>query len=177
MQTVLRHAYILTQDGKQTIYTDGALVIENETIAYVGEDSRIPSRYASFPTLDCSDCLLMPSLINCHTHTGMVAFRSLGDDIADRLRRFLLPLERACMTPHLAKASAALAIAEMQLSGIGCAVDMYYFEKELAKLATSMQFRLYGGETIIENSPNCTTVDEALAYAKAIPNTKYYQRI
>ncbi|MEA5029514.1 MAG: hypothetical protein VB056_11580, partial [Sphaerochaeta associata] len=84
---VFRHATILTENDKQHVITDGALAFEGTAITYVGQDSALPNRYASFEQLDCSDCLLLPSFTNCHTHTGMVAFRSLGDDIADRLRR------------------------------------------------------------------------------------------
>ncbi|HKM07378.1 MAG TPA: amidohydrolase [Sphaerochaeta sp.] len=169
MNRVLRHAHILTEDTNQTIIEDGALVIEDHTIAFVGPDDTLPAKYTSFEMIDASDCLLLPSLINCHTHTGMLAFRSLGDDVADRLRRFLLPMEKSCMTEALASASAALAIAEMQLSGIGCAVDMYYYEKAIVKTASLMGFRLFGGETIIKESPcNSKTEHEGLTYAELL---------
>lgn len=169
MDMVFRHALILTEDTDQTIIEDGALVIVGQTIAYVGPDGLLPYGYALFEMLDCTDCLILPSLINSHTHTGMVAFRSLGDDIADRLRRFLLPLENACMTATLASASAALAIAEMQSSGIGCAVDMYYYEKEIAKIASEMGFRLFGGETIMEDSTcNSKSSKQGLKYANSL---------
>lgn len=175
---VFRHATILTENDKQHVITDGALAFEGTAITYVGQDSALPNRYASFEQLDCSDCLLLPSFTNCHTHTGMVAFRSLGDDIADRLRRFLLPLERTCMTKELAKASAALAIAEMQLAGIGRAVDMYYYEQDIAKLAEEMHFSLFCGETIMEESPcNCNTAEQAIAYGKDIPNGSFVHRM
>jgi cytosine/adenosine deaminase-related metal-dependent hydrolase len=175
---VFRHATILTENNKQHVITDGALAFEGTTITYVGPDSALPKRYDTFLQLDCSDCLLLPSLTNCHTHTGMVAFRSLGDDIADRLRRFLLPLERTCMTQELAKASAALAIAEMQLAGIGRAVDMYYYEQDIAKLAEQMHFSLFCGETIMEESPcNRSTTEQAIAYGKDIPNGPFVHRM
>ncbi|MDY0288273.1 MAG: amidohydrolase [Sphaerochaeta sp.] len=182
MNMVFRHALILTENTDQTIIEDGALVIEGHTIAYVGPEGLLPHRYASFEMLDCSDCLLLPSLINSHTHTGMVAFRSLGDDIADRLRRFLLPLERSCMTATLASASAALAIAEMQLAGIGCALDMYYYEKEIAQRASEMGFRLFGGETIMEDSPcNSKSSKQGLIYANSLHESEkdnpYYKPV
>ncbi|WP_332448327.1 amidohydrolase family protein [Sphaerochaeta sp.] len=177
-QVVLRHATILIGDANETIHHDGALVIEDGHIAYIGPDADLPPLYASFDQLDCSDALVLPSLINCHTHTGMVAFRSLGDDIPDRLRRFLLPLERSCMTADLAQTSAALAIAEMQLAGIGCAVDMYYYEQEIAKIASAMHFSLFAGETVMEESPcNSSHVEQAIAYASSIQNTPCTRRI
>ncbi len=175
---VFRHATILTENNKQQVITDGALAFEGNTITYVGQDSALPKRYTTFLQLECSDCLLLPSFTNCHTHTGMVAFRSLGDDIPDRLRRFLLPLERSCMTRELAKASAAIAIAEMQLAGIGRAVDMYYYEQDIAKLAEQMHFSLFAGETIMEESPcNSSTAEQAIAYGKEIPTGFFVHRI
>ena len=182
MNLVFRHALILTEDKDQTIIEDGALVIEGQTIAYIGPDAMLPTQYASFSMLDCTDCMVLPSLINCHTHTGMVAFRSLGDDIADRLRRFLLPLEKSCMTEQLAKASASVAIAEMQLSGIGCALDMYFYEKGIAQKASAMGFRLFGGETIMEESPcNSKTAEEGFLYAEGLRESEkdnlYYRPV
>lgn len=182
MNLVLRHAKIMTVDEEQTILEDGCLVIEGQTIAYIGHDTDLPMQYLSFEALDCTDMLVMPSLINSHTHTGMIPFRSLGDDIADRLRRFLLPLERACMTKELAQASAAVAIAEMQLAGIGCAVDMYFYEKSIAEVAQKMGFRLFGGETIMTESPcNTRSEEQALSYAdeldKSQKDNPYYQSI
>jgi 5-methylthioadenosine/S-adenosylhomocysteine deaminase len=96
----------------------------------------------------------MPALINCHTHMGMVSFRTLGDDVADRLRRFLVPLENEFMNPELAVASSRLAIAEMQLAGIGSALDMYFFEDRVARAAREMGLRLWAGETLMA-APHC----------------------
>ncbi|MDT4761602.1 amidohydrolase [Sphaerochaeta sp. PS] len=167
MELVLRHAVILTEDSNQSIIADGALVIRGEVIDFVGPDGSLPHQFALLPSLDCSDCLIMPALINSHTHTGMVAFRSLGDDVADRLKRFLLPLEATCMTEELAALSAKIAMAEMQLAGIGTAVDMYYFEEAIARAASEMHFRLLGSETIMEESPcNSANGEEGLSYAE-----------
>ncbi len=174
---VFRHATILTENNKQHVITDGALAFEGTTITYVGPDSALPKRYATFLQLDCSDCLLLPSLTNCHTHTGMVAFRSLGDDIADRLRRFLLPLERTCMTQELAKASAALAIAEMRLPvSVGRSTCT-----TMSRILPSLQSRCFflsfaekpsGGE-----SCNSSNAEQAIAYGKDIPNSPFVHRM
>ncbi|AEV28703.1 cytosine deaminase-like metal-dependent hydrolase [Sphaerochaeta pleomorpha str. Grapes] len=160
MKYVLRHATILTMDTEETVLSDGSLVIEGDTIIYVGKDSALPP---SLPAtcdqeLDLCDTIVMPALINGHTHMGMIAFRSLGDDCPDRLRRFLIPLENVCMTQELAYASSRLAMAEMLLSGTSCAVDMYFFEDVVAAAANEMGFRLYAGETLMED-PHCDAQD------------------
>jgi cytosine/adenosine deaminase-related metal-dependent hydrolase len=156
MKYVLRHATILTMDEEATVFQDGALALEGDTITYVGDDAQLPLSLLQEcdQEIDLTNTLLLPSFINCHTHMGMVAFRSLGDDCPDRLRRFLLPLENACMTEELAYASSRLAMAEMLLSGVGCAVDMYFFEDRVAEAAKELGFRLFAGETLMED-PHC----------------------
>jgi cytosine/adenosine deaminase-related metal-dependent hydrolase len=160
MRYVLRHATILTMDETETVLEDGALAIDGDSISYVGKDSDLPAALLAScdQELDLRDALVMPALINGHTHMGMIAFRSLGDDCPDRLRRFLLPLENACMHKELAYASSRLAIAEMLLSGIGSAVDMYFFEDVVAEAAKEMGFRLWAGETLMED-PHCDAKD------------------
>ena len=160
MKYVLRHATILTMDERETVLDDGALAIEGDTIVFVGKDSELPPTLLAScdEELDLGDSLVMPALINGHTHMGMIAFRSLGDDCPDRLRRFLIPLENACMTKELAYASSRLAMAEMLLSGTASAVDMYFFEDVVAKAANEMGFRLFAGETLMED-PHCDASD------------------
>jgi cytosine/adenosine deaminase-related metal-dependent hydrolase len=149
-------------DAQLSTYEDGALVVEDDSLVYVGPDRDIPPCLLEGcdEELDLSDTVVLPSFINCHTHLGMVAFRTLGDDVADRLKRFLIPLENQCMTEELAVASARLAMAEMQLAGVGAAVDMYFFEVAIAKAAVEMGFRLWAGETLM-SAPHCDTVDVA----------------
>jgi len=158
MNCILQHAFVVCLDDELTVLEDGAVVVQDDTIVFVGKNEELPPTYEAFEIFDCSTALVMPSMINCHTHLGMVSFRTLGDDIADRLRRFLLPLENSCMHEQLAVASARVAIAEMQLSGISSAVDMYFFEDALAKVAQEMKFRLWGGETLMAE-PHCSAHD------------------
>ena len=123
--------------------------------------------------------ILMPGMINTHTHVGMIPFRSLGDDCKDRLRRFLFPLENECMTEKLAYASAKYAISEMLLSGITTFMDMYYFEDEIAKAADEMGIRAFLGETVIDfQSCDSEKPYGGLDYAKwFIPKWKNHSRI
>jgi cytosine/adenosine deaminase-related metal-dependent hydrolase len=149
-------------DERLSAYEDGTLVVDDDTIVYVGPDRDIPPAFLERvdEVLDLSDTVVIPSFINCHTHLGMVAFRTLGDDVADRLKRFLIPLENECMTEELAVASARLAMAEMQLAGVGAAVDMYFFEVAIAEAAVEMGFRLWAGETLM-SAPHCDVADVA----------------
>lgn len=171
MTRLLRHATVLTMDDRLSILEDGAVLIRDDILDYVGPDKDLPPALNSGidEEQDLSDALIMPALINCHTHLGMVSFRTLGDDVADRLRRFLIPLENEFMTAELACASSKLAIAEMQLAGIGSALDMYFFEDQIAKVASDMGFRLWAGQTVLAD-PHCDArnAQESLAACRVL---------
>jgi 5-methylthioadenosine/S-adenosylhomocysteine deaminase len=152
--TILRNAHILTMNEKMTEYTDGFLAFDEKGIIGLGDEKEFPEEWACLPSEDLHHDLVLPSLINTHTHMGMVSFRSLGDDCPDRLHRFLMPLEDRAMNRELAVCSSKMAMAEMMLSGISSAVDMYYFEADVARAAAQLGFRLWAGETLLDK-PHC----------------------
>lgn len=150
--TVLRHGWIVTMDEFLSEFRDGYIVMDKGRIVSLGEDRNIPAEYSRLPYEDLGGDLVFPSFINTHAHLGMVSFRSLADDYKDRLHRFLMPLENRAMTRELAVASTKLAIAELLLSGTTSALDMYYFESDVATAAEEMGFRLWAGESMLDAS-------------------------
>ena len=159
--TVLRHGHILTLDDKENEYEDGFIIFNEDGIIDVGPDEAFPQDVATWE--DAKGKFILPGFANTHTHLGMVPFRSLGDDCPDRLFRFLFPLENNAMSQDIASASAKIAIAEMLLSGITTAVDMYYYEAAIAQVAEEMNFRLFAGETLLDNKhPGAKNFEESL---------------
>ncbi|MGL4739153.1 MAG: amidohydrolase family protein, partial [Cellulosilyticaceae bacterium] len=158
MKTIIKNVRILTMDTKLSEISDGYVIIEGECIADLGcmADLRIQDG----EVIEGNGGILMPGMINTHTHLSMIPFRSLGDDCKDRLRRYLFPLENECMNETLAYHSAKYALCEMLLGGVTTVMDMYYFEDEVAKAADEMGIRAFLGETVI-NFPTC---DSAKAY-------------
>jgi len=157
MTTLLYNAYVLTMDDDFTAYPTGWLLAKDGLIAAVGGgeydgDAAIDER------IDCRGGILLPGFVNTHCHASMVPFRTMGDDCADRLRRFLFPLENEAMTPELVYLGAKYGIAEMLLAGITTFVDMYYFEDEVARACLETGMRGYLGETII-GQPTCDSPD------------------
>lgn len=151
MRTLFYNAWILTMDSQYHEYKDGMLIMEDDHIVYVGE------------AIVCSDCerkidvhghLLMPGMINTHCHVSMIPFRSLGDDCKDRLRRYLFPLENACMSESMVYLAAKYGILEMLSAGITTFVDMYYFMDKVAIACEELGIRGLLGETII-NQATC----------------------
>lgn len=160
MKQLIKNVRILTMDAQFTEYRKGYLVIEHTKIVAIGEMSQLQvAEIAPDQVLDGKNGLLLPGFINTHTHTGMIPFRSLGDDVPDRLRRFLFPLEQF-MTKELVSASSRYAIAEMFLSGVTSFCDMYYFEDIIAENCQKMGARALVGETII-NQPTCDSPEPA----------------
>lgn len=151
MKTLIDHVTVLTMDRQERIYQDGYVLIDGSGIVAVGDGIR-PS--FSGETIDGKHGILMPGMINVHSHISMVPFRSMGDDCRDRLRKFLFPLELSAMTPELVYQSARYAICELLLAGVTSVLDMYYFENEVARACDEMGIRAWLGETVI-NIPTC----------------------
>lgn len=157
MRTLFEHAWILTMDDAYTEYRDGWLLTDGHHIAVMGDG---PCAEAADARVDLRGGILFPGFVNTHCHASMVPFRTMGDDCADRLRRFLFPLENEAMTRELVYLGAVYGIAEMLLSGVTTFVDMYYFEDEVARACMETGMRGYLGETII-GQPTC---DSAAPY-------------
>jgi 5-methylthioadenosine/S-adenosylhomocysteine deaminase len=167
MKQLIKNVHILTMDADYTEFKRGYLLIENKRIAAVGSLADLPAdQFQADQIIDGRKGLLLPGFINTHTHIGMIPFRSLGDDVPDRLRRFLFPLEQF-MTRELVAASSRYAIAEMFLSGVTSFCDMYYFEEIVAKCCQEMGARALVGETIIDQ-PTCDSPESSggLAYCE-----------
>lgn len=155
MKTLIKNAYILTMNKNMDTYENGYMIFEDDEIKEVGIEYE--SEKAIFDQIiDAEGGILLPGMVNTHTHIGMIPFRSLGDDCKDRLRRFLFPLENKCMDGELAYSSAKYAIAEMLLGGVTTFLDMYYFEEEIAKACNEMGVRAILGETVME-APTCNS--------------------
>ncbi|WP_225743027.1 amidohydrolase [Marinilactibacillus sp. Marseille-P9653] len=168
MKTLIKNVHVLTMDIEKREYPKGYILIEDSNISSVGSMEHLPEEMEGTEVIDGHQAIAMPGMINTHTHVGMIPFRSLGDDYPDRLRRFLFPLEKDCMTAELAYHSGKYAIAEMQLAGVTTFMDMYYFEDAIAQATEEMGSRAILGETVID-FPTCdtTTAHGGLDYARS----------
>lgn len=146
MKTRIENVTILTMNQNADVIENGFIEFD-EKITCIGQGQ---STNQVDKVIDGNKGIVMPGMINTHTHIGMVPFRTLGDDCKDRLRRFLFPLENECMNEKLAYTSAKYAMAEMLLAGITTFMDMYYFEDVIAKATDEMGMRAFLGETVID---------------------------
>lgn len=151
MRTVIEHAQVLCMDKDLHVYPDGYVVFKDDKIEAVG-DGLAPIQ--ADRRIHAGGGILMPGMINVHSHIPMIPFRSMGDDCPDRLRKFLFPLELQAMTPQLVYQASRYAVCELLLSGVTTVLDMYYFEEQVARACDEMGIRAWVGETII-NMETC----------------------
>jgi len=166
---LLKNAYVLTMDQDLRKYSEGAVAIRGESIAAVGSESELIAGYTAAQTIDCGGKILMPGLINAHTHVPMTLLRGLADDLRLDvwLMGYMMPVEREFVSPDFVRLGTLLACAEMIRSGITCFADMYYFEEDVAKATAEAGMRGLCAQTVLKfPTPDAQSFEESLAYAR-----------
>ena len=171
VRTVIVNATVVTMNQKGEIFNPGFVMFEDDVITMTGEmkDLKEDAALADATLLDARNAIVMPGMINLHTHMGMIPFRGLGDDCKDRLRVFLIPMEQKSMDEELVYLSTRYAAGEMLLSGVTTVMDMYYYEEEAAKAMDEMGLRAIAGQTVMDEGA-CDFKDpgEAIAYGESL---------
>ncbi|HZK86231.1 MAG TPA: amidohydrolase [Desulfosporosinus sp.] len=163
---IIKNVTILTMNQEKELIENGVVVINGDAIEAVGGQELL-EHYKADKVIDGNDGILMPGMVNTHTHAAMVVFRSLGDDVPDRLHRYILPLEKKLVDQNMVALGSKYAIAEMLASGVTTFADMYYFEDEVAKAAKQMGIRAVLGETVVDfPSPDSKAAYGGLYYAE-----------
>ena len=161
--------YLVTMDAARTLIENGAVAVRGERIAAVGPRAEIEKQYQTKQRFDRPDAILMPGLINTHTHAAMSLMRGIADDLTlqDWLTKFIFPAEAKNVSPDFVLWGTRLGCLEMMLSGTTAFVDMYYFEDRAAQATKEAGMRGVLGETIIGfPSPDSKTSNDALKYTE-----------
>jgi len=130
----------------------------------------IPFHISAVVMIKAKDGLVMPGLINGHTHAAMSLFRGLADDLPlmEWLNHYIFPVESR-MDADFVFTGALLACAEMIMSGTTTFCDMYLFEEELARAAKMAGIRSLVGEVLYDfDSPNYGSVENGLRYTESL---------
>ena len=146
---LIKNATVLTMDQDKTVFDNGLVAVKGNKIYAVTDGSNI-SEYKAIKTIDADGDIVMPGLINSHTHASMTVFRSMADDVPDRLHRYIFPLEKKLVSRNMVRIGAQLGNVEMLKGGVTTYADMYYFEDEVAKTVDQIGMRAILGETIIQ---------------------------
>ena len=165
---IVKNGTILTMDSNETIISNGALAIKDENICFVGGEVDAPGSAAKI--IDADGGLIVPGLVNGHTHAAMSLFRGLADDLPlmDWLNHYIFPAE-SHMDGAFVYTGTLLACAEMILSGTTLFCDMYLFEAETAKAAKAAGVRCLAGEVLYDfPSPNYGEITNGYDYTRQL---------
>jgi 5-methylthioadenosine/S-adenosylhomocysteine deaminase len=166
---LLTNALILTMDENFSIYEPGALAVQGDHILAVGSQKEITSQFQAKETIDCGGKVLMPGLINAHTHAPMTLLRGLADDLRLDvwLMGYMMPVEREFVSPDFVSLGTQLAAAELIKSGTTCFADMYYFEEKVAQATAEVGLRAVCSQTVLKfPTPDAQSYEESLEAAR-----------
>ena len=164
---LFRNATVLTMDRGFTILENADVAIEGARITHVRPTSAAPAKRV----IDATGKLVMPGLINCHTHAAMTLMRGLADDLALDAwwQTFIFPIEKKLVDAEFVSVGTGLAAIEMLRSGTTSFVDMYFFEDAAAETCRQIGIRAFLGEGVLDfPSPDSPTPEDALRTIEAL---------
>jgi 5-methylthioadenosine/S-adenosylhomocysteine deaminase len=167
---VITGGTVVTMDGSRRIVANGAVAVDGTDIVAVDSADAIARQFRGGQTIDAAGQVVLPGLVNTHTHAPMVLYRGLADDLAlmEWLTKYMFPAEARTVSPAFVRAGTRLAALEMIQSGTTTYADMYYFEEEIARTTKTAGLRGVLGQTIIQFPvADAQTPAEALARAEA----------
>lgn len=182
---------VVTMDGEHRILEDGAIAARGDAILAVGPRDEIEGKYDGAQRIDARGKLVLPGLINGHTHVPMTLLRGLKDDVTLDvwLKKYIFPAEAKNVTEDFVRWGARLAAAEQIRSGVTTFADMYYFEDAVAEETKAAGMRGVLGETILDfpapdNKTNAAMLEytekflkrwqgDHLIHAAAAPHSMY----
>ena len=169
VDTLFKNAIVLTMNKDMEQFERGALVVSNDSIVAVGAEEVLLASYEAEQIIDCGGKILMPGLVNAHTHVPMTLLRGLADDLRLDvwLMGYMMPVEREFVTPEFVRLGTKLACAELIRSGVTSFADMYYFEDDVAEATAEAGMRALCGESIMKYpTPDSASYEDALDYTR-----------
>jgi 5-methylthioadenosine/S-adenosylhomocysteine deaminase len=170
---LIANGIVITMDGQRRVLNPGSVVIDGMRIVAVDRPEAVAAKFTAAETIDAAGKVVLPGLINTHTHAAMVMYRGLADDLAlmEWLQKYIFPAEAKTVTPDFVRVGTRLAALEMIRSGTTTYTDMYYFEEEAARVTKEAGLRGVLGQTVIGFPvPDAKTPADALTRTEAFIN-------
>jgi 5-methylthioadenosine/S-adenosylhomocysteine deaminase len=167
---VIAGGVVITQNAARQVIPNGAIAVDHDVIVGIGTAEAINAKYDGAETIDARGQVVLPGLINTHTHAAMVLYRGLGNDLAlmDWLNNYIFPAEKKTVSPDFVRVGTRLAALEMIESGTTTFTDMYYFESDVAEATRESGLRAVLGESVIKFPvADAATPEAGLARAEA----------
>src|SRR5438552_1954872 len=161
---------VVTMDGARRVIENGTIAIKAGRIEAIGRAGEIGQNYAAREVVNATGKVVVPGLINGHTHVPMTLFRGLADDLdlQEWLTKYIFPAEAKNVTEEFVRVGTRLGLAEMLRGGTTTYCDMYYFEDAVPEETSKAGMRAVLGETVIDFpvADNKTNA-EAMAYVES----------
>jgi 5-methylthioadenosine/S-adenosylhomocysteine deaminase len=168
---VVAGGVVLTADQDWNIYDPGAVAVDKGAIVGLGAREEVERAYRGRERIDASGRLVMPGLINAHTHAPMTLFRGIADDLPLEtwLYDYIWPAEAKWLSPDFVRLGTQLAAAEMIRSGTVLFCDMYFFENDIAEVCKEAGLRVVVGGALVDfPNANYKTPEEGLKYSEEL---------
>ena len=161
---------VVTMDSTVLVIEGGAVAVKGERIVAVGPAGELASRFSAARRIDTSGRIVMPGLVNTHSHVPMTLLRGVADDVELMvwLRKYIWPAEAAHVTPEFVTWGTRLAAWEMIRTGTTTFSDMYFYEDQVAEAAKAAGLRCFCAATVMDHPvPGQKDADEGLRAAEA----------
>lgn len=171
---IITNALIVTMDSGYRVIERGGLAIRSDKIIAIGDTDEISNTYQAPIVLDGTKKVLMPGLINAHTHSPMTIFRGYADDMPLKrwLYDYIFPAEAAFITPETVQLGTKLAVAEMLKSGTTTFNDMYYLIDEMVDVVEKTGIRAVLSHGLIDFPvPGCPDPEYGFSFAEEMIQT------
>jgi len=159
---------VVSMDAQHHVIDNGAVAIIGDKIVAIGTAAEIAKSYRGTRVINATGKVIIPGLINTHTHVPMSLFRGIADDLdlQEWLTKYIFPAEAKNVNEQFVRTGTRLGLAEMIRGGTTTYCDMYYFEDAIADETKKAGVRGVLGETVIQFPvADNKTPDEALAYS------------
>jgi 5-methylthioadenosine/S-adenosylhomocysteine deaminase len=150
--TLIEAGWCIPVEPHEVVLPNHAVVINDGRIIDLLPTADATARYEPGVLVQRPDHILIPGLINAHTHAAMSLLRGFADDmpLEPWLNEAIWPLENKFVSAEMVRDGTRLAIAEMLQSGCTCFSDQYFFPEIVAETAVEMHVRAMVGTPIIE---------------------------
>jgi 5-methylthioadenosine/S-adenosylhomocysteine deaminase len=169
VDAILTGGAVTTINDGFDLFSPGAVAVRAGVIEAVGPAEQISAAYVADEVVDCRGCVVIPGLINAHTHAPMTLLRGVADDLRLDvwLMGYMMPVEQEFVRPDFCWLGTQLACAEMIRGGTTCFADMYYYEEAVADAAAQAGLRAVCAETVLRfSTPDALSYDESLEHTR-----------
>ncbi len=162
---VIRGDYVVSMDEAGTVFENGAVAIDDGIILAIGPASDIEAAFSAREIMPGDKRIVLPGLVNGHSHAAMTLLRGVADDLAlmDWLNNYIFPAEVEFVDPEFVRIGTELACWEMIRGGTTTFVDMYYYPDTIAEVVESCGMRALISATVIDQrSPDAENADDSI---------------